>query len=120
MVAKCFENIEPAGNTSLGQVISGTTEDMDAACEAAADAFPQWSQISGQERKRILHHFADLIEERAEEIALVEASDCGQAIRFMKQAAVRGAAKLPIFCRQGAGGAKRLIAVSTRPHKLQP
>ena len=94
---ECFENIEPAGNTSLGQVISGTTEDMDAACEAAADAFPQWSQISGQERKRILHHFADLIEERAEEIALVEASDCGQAIRFMKQAAVRGAANFRFF-----------------------
>ena len=94
---ECFENIEPAGNTSLGQVISGTTEDMDAACEAATDAFPQWSQISGQERKRILHHFADLIEERAEEIALVEASDCGQAIRFMKQAAVRGAANFRSF-----------------------
>lgn len=92
-----FENIEPAGNTSLGQVISGTTEDMDAACEAAANAFPQWSQISGQERKKILHHFADLIEERAEEIALVEASDCGQAIRFMKQAAVRGAANFRFF-----------------------
>ena len=94
---ECFDNIEPAGNTSLGQVLSGTTEDMDAACEAAADAFPQWSQISGQERKRILHHFADLIEERAEEIALVEASDCGQAIRFMKQAAVRGAANFRFF-----------------------
>lgn len=94
---ECFENIEPAGNTSLGQVISGTTEDMDAACEAAANAFPQWSQISGQERKKILHHFADLIEQRAEEIALVEASDCGQAIRFMKQAAVRGAANFRFF-----------------------
>ena len=94
---ECFENVEPAGNTSLGQVISGTTEDMDAACEAAANAFPQWSQISGQERKKILHHFADLIEERAEEIALVEASDCGQAIRFMKQAAVRGAANFRFF-----------------------
>jgi len=94
---ECFENIEPAENTSLGQVISGTPEDMDAACEAAADAFPHWSQISGQERKRILHHFADLIEERAEEIALVEASDCGQAIRFMKQAAVRGAANFRFF-----------------------
>jgi 5-carboxymethyl-2-hydroxymuconic-semialdehyde dehydrogenase len=70
---------------------------MDAACEAAEDAFPHWSQISGQERKRILHHFADLIEERAEEIALVEASDCGQAIRFMKQAAVRGAANFRFF-----------------------
>jgi 5-carboxymethyl-2-hydroxymuconic-semialdehyde dehydrogenase len=94
---ECFENIEPAENTSLGRVISGTTEDMDAACEAAEDAFPHWSQISGQERKRILHHFADLIEERAEEIALVEASDCGQAIRFMKQAAVRGAANFRFF-----------------------
>ncbi len=92
-----FDNLEPAGNTSLGAVVSGTVQDMDAACEAAASAFEEWSAFSGQARKKMLHHFADLIEKRAEEIALVESSDCGQAIRFMKQAAIRGAANFRFF-----------------------
>ena len=92
-----FDNLEPATNTSLGSVVSGTTQEMDAACEAAANAFKEWSAFSGQARKKMLHHFADLIENRAEEIALVESSDCGQAIRFMKQAAIRGAANFRFF-----------------------
>ncbi len=40
---------------------------------------------------------ADLILERAEEIALVESMDTGQPIRFMKAAAVRGAENLRFF-----------------------
>ncbi len=53
--------------------------------------------MPGAERKKLLNHFADKIVERAEEIALVESMDCGQAIRFMKQAAIRGAANFRFF-----------------------
>ena len=70
---------------------------MDSACEAAAAAFPAWASMPGATRKKCLHHFADLIESRADEIALIESSDCGQAIRFMKQAAIRGAANFRFF-----------------------
>lgn len=45
----------------------------------------------------MLHKLADAIEARAEEIALVESSDCGQPLRFMRQAAVRGAANFRFF-----------------------
>eukprot|EP00752_Nemacystus_decipiens_P018087 g16219.t1 len=38
-----------------------------------------------------------MITERADEIALVESADCGQPIRFMKQAAIRGAANFRFF-----------------------
>ena len=38
-----------------------------------------------------MHKVADLIEARAEEIALVESFDTGQALRFMSKAAIRGA-----------------------------
>ena len=45
----------------------------------------------GKERKRILHRVADLIVEHRDEIATVECIDTGQAIRFMSEAALRGA-----------------------------
>jgi 5-carboxymethyl-2-hydroxymuconic-semialdehyde dehydrogenase len=92
-----FDNVTPTDNSSLGSVIEGTSADVEAACEAAQAAFPAWRDMNGKARRELLHHFADKIEERAEEIAMVESMDCGQAIRFMKQAAVRGAANFRFF-----------------------
>ena len=92
-----FENLTPTDNTSLGRVASGAAEDVDRACNAAQQAFPAWAGTSGRERKTILHRFADLIEQRGEEIALVESMDCGQPLRFMRAAAARGAENFRFF-----------------------
>ncbi|MFK7730592.1 MAG: 5-carboxymethyl-2-hydroxymuconate semialdehyde dehydrogenase [Pseudomonadales bacterium] len=95
--AKTYTNTTPVDQSDLGQVVEGTAQDVDRACEAAENAFAGWRDVNGAERKKILHHFADKVEERAEEIALVESMDCGQAIRFMKAAAIRGAANFRFF-----------------------
>ncbi len=92
-----FDNTSPVDNQSLGQIVNGTVTDVDMACQASWEGFKKWSQYSGAERKKILHRLADLITKRAEEIALIESMDCGQPIRFMKQAAVRGAANFRFF-----------------------
>lgn len=92
-----FENLSPVDNQSMGDVVEGTAADVDAACQAAANAFRAWSEMSGTARKKILHKMADAIEARADEIAMVESSDCGQSIRFMRQAAIRGAANFRFF-----------------------
>tara|TARA_R110002110_G_scaffold95455_1_gene246569 strand:+ start:127930 stop:129462 length:1533 start_codon:yes stop_codon:yes gene_type:complete len=92
-----FDNLTPIDNSPIGKIAAGRVEDIDAACDAAEAAFTGWRNTSGAERKKILIRFADLIEKRAEEIALVESVDCGQAIRFMRQAAVRGAANFRFF-----------------------
>lgn len=92
-----FENLSPTNNESLGKVVKGSAEDVNQACLAAQSAFEEWAGISGAQRKKILHRLADKIEQRAEEIALVESMDCGQPLRFMKQAAIRGAANFRFF-----------------------
>ncbi len=92
-----FDNLTPTDNSSLGRVVAGSAADVDAACEAAESAFADWRDMPGAARKKLLHHFADKIVERAEEIALVESMDCGQPIRFMQQAAIRGAANFRFF-----------------------
>ena len=48
-------------------------------------------------RKKILHKIADGIVARAEEIALAECWDTGQALRFMSKAALRGAENFRFF-----------------------
>lgn len=95
--AVTYTNTTPTDQSSLGEVVRGTAGDVDRACNAAEAVFPDWRDMPGAERKKLLNHFADKIVERAEEIALVESMDCGQAIRFMKQAAIRGAANFRFF-----------------------
>ena len=92
-----FTNHTPIDGKPLGQVSGGTAEDVRAAAAAARTAFETWSQTTGFERKRILHDVADLIEDRAHQIAVTECVDTGQTIRFMAQAALRGAENFRFF-----------------------
>lgn len=100
--AASFDNLTPIDNSSLGRVSAGTQAEADQACEAASAAFPAWRDLAGSERRKLLHKFADLLVARAEEIALVESSDCGQPLRFMKQAALRGAENFRFFADKAA------------------
>lgn len=100
-----FENMSPVDGARLGDIAAGDAADIDAAASAASGAFAAWSTMPGVERKRILHDVADLITERAEQIALVESVDTGQAIRFMSAAAVRGAENFRFFADRAPGAA---------------
>ena len=81
----------------LATVAAGDAADVAAAAEAAQRAFPAWRDLPGGERRDLLHGIADAIEARAEEIALLESLDTGQPIRFMSQAAKRGAENFRFF-----------------------
>jgi 5-carboxymethyl-2-hydroxymuconic-semialdehyde dehydrogenase len=86
-----FETLDPTTNERQAVVAAGDGAEIDRAATAARKAFPAWKNASGAKRRAVLHAIADAIEARAEEIALVESSDSGQAIRFMAKAALRGA-----------------------------
>jgi len=92
-----FENRSPVDASLLGTVASATEAEVGAACAAARNAFPAWRALAGADRRRLLHRVADLIEARADEIALVECMDTGQAWRFMSKAALRGAENFRFF-----------------------
>lgn len=95
-----FDNTTPLDQSYLGKVAAASVDDVNAACEAAAAAAAGWAATPGAERRKILHRLGDELEKRAEEIAMVESMDCGQALRFMHQAAVRGAANFRFFADQ--------------------
>ncbi len=92
-----FESHSPVDETLICGVARSGVEDVDAAASAAKDAFPAWRDMPALERKKILHRIADLIVERAEEIAFCECWDTGQALRFMSKAALRGAENFRFF-----------------------
>ncbi|MFN4202153.1 MAG: 5-carboxymethyl-2-hydroxymuconate semialdehyde dehydrogenase [Tabrizicola sp.] len=92
-----FETRSPVDDSLIARVALGTAETVDRAARAAKAAFPAWAALPGDKRKAILHRIADGIEARAEEIALCECWDTGQAWRFMSKAALRGAENFRFF-----------------------
>ena len=97
---KFMECRSPVDDSLICQVAEGTSMDIDAAAAAAKAAFPAWRDMPGKQRRKILHAVADAIVARAEEIALIESWDTGQAIRFMSKAALRGAENFRFFADQ--------------------
>ncbi len=92
-----FDNSSPVDETHICAVARSDATDVDAAAQAAKNAFPVWRDMPGTERKNILHRIADAIVDRADEIAMCECWDTGQAIRFMSKAALRGAENFRFF-----------------------
>ena len=92
-----FDNHSPVDESFICRVARSGPDDVDAAAKAAKAAFPGWRDMAATERKAILHRIADGIVARAEEIALCECWDTGQAYRFMSKAALRGAENFRFF-----------------------
>ncbi len=92
-----FNNASPVDEEHICSVAKSSKDDVDAAAIAAKEAFPAWRDMDGAARKKVLHAIADGIVARAEEIALCECWDTGQAFRFMSKAALRGAENFRFF-----------------------
>src|SRR6202453_2029300 len=86
-----FEAKSPVDGSVLATVARGNAEDIDRAATAASQAFKAWRDMPATMRKKLLHRVADAIEDRADDIAVLECIDTGQAHRFMAKAAIRGA-----------------------------
>ncbi len=95
-----FQTTSPVDKSVICDVAHGTADDIDAAANAAHAAFAQWRDMPATQRKKILIKVAEGIEARAEEIALCECWDTGQAYKFMSKAALRGAENFRYFADQ--------------------
>ncbi|MBB1052180.1 aldehyde dehydrogenase family protein, partial [Dietzia sp. CW19] len=76
-----FENVTPITGQVFCEVGRGTSEDIEAALDAAWAAAPGWNATSAAERSLVLLRIADRMEENLEAIALAESWDNGKPIR---------------------------------------
>ena len=79
-----FETINPSNLEKLGEVPEATEKDIDQAVVAAKNAFEEWRQVPMAERARCLEALAKRIDENAEELALMDAVDSGNALNGMR------------------------------------
>jgi betaine-aldehyde dehydrogenase len=72
--------LNPATEETIAELPHGTAEDADRAVAAAKRAFPAWRAVAPEDRARLLRRLATLVEENAEELALLETRNVGKPI----------------------------------------
>jgi acyl-CoA reductase-like NAD-dependent aldehyde dehydrogenase len=71
----------PATGESVGMVPDGTGRDIDAAVDAAVDAFPGWSSVTMRERGILLFRAAEIVRKRHQEIGRLLTLEQGKPVR---------------------------------------
>ncbi|GAB3184264.1 5-carboxymethyl-2-hydroxymuconate semialdehyde dehydrogenase [Hydrogenophaga aquatica] len=75
-----FESINPATQGVLAEVAAGGEAEVNAAVQAAKDAFPAWAGKPATERAKLIRKLGELITQHVPEIARTETDDTGQTI----------------------------------------
>jgi malonate-semialdehyde dehydrogenase (acetylating)/methylmalonate-semialdehyde dehydrogenase len=92
----------PVFNPSRGEVIaevpSCTKEHVDAAVEAAADAFPAWRDTPQVERARLFFRYRQLIEENFNRICRSVSREHGKTLAEARGSAYRGIENIEYAC----------------------
>jgi betaine-aldehyde dehydrogenase len=87
----------PGSGEALGKVVDGTVADAEAAIAAAKAAFKEWRRVPPLERARMLRAIADVLRKNGEELAMLDAADCGNPYAEMVRDANAGAAQLDFY-----------------------
>ena len=78
---KTFDVIDPSTARRLAKVTQGTTQDVDAAVNAARKAYPAWSRLTPHARARFLYALARMVQRNSRLFAVLESMDNGKPIR---------------------------------------
>jgi len=80
-----FDTVNPANRETIAAVSAANEKDVDAAVAAARKAFRSgsWSGLAPRDRMDILYRYTQLIDENAEQLAVLDTLDMGKPISDM-------------------------------------
>jgi malonate-semialdehyde dehydrogenase (acetylating)/methylmalonate-semialdehyde dehydrogenase len=81
---------DPATGGRQAQVMLAEPADVDAAVAAARTAFESWKEVSVVRRSRVMFAFRNLVEQHADELARLVASEHGKVVDDAKGEVIRG------------------------------
>ncbi|HYN28850.1 MAG TPA: gamma-aminobutyraldehyde dehydrogenase [Dermatophilaceae bacterium] len=105
-----FEVTDPSTGEVVETAVLAAPEDVAAAVDAAVAAAPGWARATPAERGAVLTRAAALLQERAEEVATLEARQAGKPIRLTREFDVPGTIDNTAFF---GGAARRLDGMAT-------
>ena len=91
------DTYNPANGESLGAAAVANSQDVDRAVAAAAEAFKTWRYVSAFERGALLRRIATIVRDSAEELAMIDAANCGNPVAEMVRDGHSSATYLELF-----------------------
>lgn len=92
-----LETINPGNGASLGRYANANAADVTAAVEGAQRAFESWRRMKPLQRAARLRQAAQTLREHAEELALIDAANCGNPVKEMTGDVEAAAAQIDYF-----------------------
>lgn len=89
-----YATINPATSESLVEVAEAGPADVDHAVQSAKAAFEHWRRVPARERGNLVRAIGQRLLEHADDIAKIEALDCGNPLRACKDDVVIAATML--------------------------
>ncbi|MEU9947742.1 gamma-aminobutyraldehyde dehydrogenase [Streptomyces sp. NPDC047939] len=99
------EVVDPATGDTVYTYEAAGSADVDAAVEAAREAFPGWSGATPAERSEAMNRFAAVLAEQADDFAYAESLQCGKPLKLSTEFDVPGTVDNTSFF---AGAARHL------------
>ncbi|SFQ00455.1 aldehyde dehydrogenase family protein [Tranquillimonas alkanivorans] len=91
------DTVNPATGRALTTVATAGRPDVDAAVAAAKAGFQVWRDVVPLERGRILKEIAALLRKHGDELAMIDAANCGNPYTEMRGDATIAAAQMEFF-----------------------
>lgn len=88
---------DPGRGVALAEVAEASASDVDAAVAAAREGFAEWRDVAPLERARILREIAAILRHNGDELALIDAANCGNPVSEMRGDAIIAAAQMEFF-----------------------
>jgi len=95
---KIVDVVNPATGKVMGKCPISTAKEIDAAVEAAKEAFPEWRRTTPMARSRVLFRLKALLEENFEEISRIQTMEHGKTIDESRGETRRGIENVEVAC----------------------
>ncbi len=110
---KFLEGVNPATGEVYAQIPDSDDADVAAAVHAAERAFPEWSRSTAEQRFKVLHRIAELIDENQDALAEAETNDNGKPLWLSKKTDIpRASANFRFF-------ATGIMHFATESHSME-
>jgi len=101
--------INPATEEQIGTVPHATESDLDEALEAAERGFNTWKRVSAFDRSKVMRKAADILRERAGEIARIMTMEQGKPLAEAKMEILGGADTIDWFAEEARRAYGRVV-----------
>ena len=105
--------VNPATGEQIGTVAHADKSDLDRALEAADRGFRQWRKVSAFDRSKIMRKAADLLRQRADQIAPLLTLEQGKPVPEAKGETLAGADVIDWFAEEARRAYGRVIPART-------